>query len=177
MPHFKISTTASSICEVQSNSICRIIEPETFCTTLNCKSGRAKAVYVDWFLMREKFIIFECLHVIYYNTFCNRLYYLKSEQFSTKLLKVHSKSAACERHTGRIDFLREQNKYFNFPIWSRTHLKHIKLKHSQLSPEYISHCLLLSSIHLGLLSQSTVCTTAYSKQNAYWSDNIYIGVV
>lgn len=94
--------------------ICRIIklEVETFYTTLSCKSGRAKAVYADPFLKREKNIIFECLTVIYYNTFSNILYYLKSKQFSTKLLKVHSKSAACERHIGKIDFLREQNKYF-----------------------------------------------------------------
>lgn len=103
---------------------------------------------------------------------------MKSEQFSTKLLKVHSKSAACERHIGRIDFLREQNKHFNFfPIWSRMHHKYIKLRHSQLFPEYISCCLLLSSIYLGLLSQTTVCTTAYSKQNAYWSDNTYRGSI
>lgn len=88
------------------SQICRIIEleAETFCTVLNCKSGRAKAVYLDSFLTREKFIIFECLNGIYYNTFCNKLYYLKSEQFSTKLLKDHSISAVCERHIGRIDF-------------------------------------------------------------------------
>lgn len=90
------------------------LEAETFCTTLSCKSGRAKAVYVDPFLKREKFIIFECLNVIFYNMFCNKLYYLKSEQFSTKLLKVHSESVACERHIGRIDFLREQNKHLQF---------------------------------------------------------------
>lgn len=69
------------------SQICRIIEleAETFCTTLNCKSRRAKAVYVDPFLTREKFIIFECINVNCYNTFCNKLYYLKSEQFSTKM--------------------------------------------------------------------------------------------